>query len=87
MLTSLCTNVYLPVSRFLAHSGSNLNFDKGTPCWLTHANLKSFSAAPGGGLTKVQRCLHNGKAPPNDASTKYIALDLTIFDKRILDLC
>ena len=51
----MCTYQF-PGSRFIAIVFYNLQ--QVHLSRLTVANLKSFSAAPRGGLTKVQRCVH-----------------------------
>lgn len=74
-----------PVSRFIAIVFYNLQ--QVHLVWLTVANLKSFSASTRGGITKVQRCMHKvGSAQDAGTVNSYLALDLTIFGKWILDL-
>jgi len=57
-----------PVSRFIAIVFYSLQ--QVYLGWLTDANLKSFSASTRGGLTRVQRCMHNDYGSAHDASTK-----------------
>ena len=57
-----------PVSRFIAIVFYSLQ--QVYLGWLTDANLKSFSASTRGGLTRVQRCMHNVYGSAHDASTK-----------------
>ena len=80
----MCISAFT-VSRFIAIVF--YNFKQVHLSRLTVANLQSFYRASRGGLTRVQRCMHKvGSAQDAGTVNSYLALDLTIFGKWILDL-